>query len=328
MHQSFFLCASASLLLSLGSSIRVDTSTPAPPPLCPKGDSFVITSSSATVWTISCSSASTPLVTFDPMLLRGFDATHYNVLTLTPDGAPQPTRIALPKGHFFRGNSMHDKEVGPVTFSATTFAGLTKLDKIYFNDIPVVGPTKAWTVAPTIDSINLDSTKIQAFDIAVPTKGDFNLTRLSMTSATIKDLPSVFFNAPMLKTANFYNVEFGMQRMSQRRLERMQQLCKNHTVSIGRIESYKTDCDGKMVTIECSGSAYLVCVVPSLDGDKQVAMDKYTPKPTSQPSPSQSKQINGIEDLLRGAKNDADARHVGAVIVTAIASMVLTLNAL
>ncbi|GLD98320.1 hypothetical protein PINS_up019861 [Pythium insidiosum] len=57
-------------------------------------------------------------------------------------------------------------------------------------------------------------------------------------------------------------------------------------------------------------------------------MDKYTPKPTSPPSPSQPKQINGIEDLLRGAKNDADARHVGAVIVTAIASMVLTLNAL
>ncbi|KAJ0388857.1 hypothetical protein P43SY_011049 [Pythium insidiosum] len=44
---------------------------------------------------------------------------------------------------------------------------------------------------------DLDSTKIDAFDVSVPT-GEFNLTKLSASFAQFKDIPSVVFNAPVL----------------------------------------------------------------------------------------------------------------------------------
>ncbi|KAJ0397824.1 hypothetical protein P43SY_000904 [Pythium insidiosum] len=253
--------------LVLASTLLLGSSLGDPSSLsCPKGDSLVLASTSETAWTLSCSSATKPLVSFDPKLLTAFEVTSGDSVVLTPSGAPQPTKIALPKGKL---------EIGELKSSVVT--------QLSINYINVVAPTDAWTLAPSIESIDLDSTKIDAFDVSVPT-GEFNLTKLSASFAQFKDIPSVVFNAPVLDKVNFFDVELGPQKMSERRYERFLQLVKNHTVSIGSMESYKTECSGKQETVQIRAKAYLVCVVPTQDGDSRVAKD--TPRPTSPPEPT------------------------------------------
>ncbi|GLD98318.1 hypothetical protein PINS_up019863 [Pythium insidiosum] len=92
MPRPFFVVGACTSLL-LGASLAA---TPASSLSCPKADSLLLTSTSETVWTITCSSATKPLISFDPLLLRRFEVEKGDAIVVTPDGAPQPTKIVLP----------------------------------------------------------------------------------------------------------------------------------------------------------------------------------------------------------------------------------------
>ncbi|KAJ0391120.1 hypothetical protein P43SY_012100 [Pythium insidiosum] len=69
-----------------------------------------------------CSSATKPLVSFDPKLLTAFEVTSGDSVVLTPNGAPQPTKIALPKGKL---------EIGELKSSVVTQLQLPLVFLIY-----------------------------------------------------------------------------------------------------------------------------------------------------------------------------------------------------
>ncbi|GLD98316.1 hypothetical protein PINS_up019865 [Pythium insidiosum] len=132
-------------------------------------------------------------------------------------------------------------------------------------------------------------------------------------------------------SVHFIDVTFGPQKLSERRLERLQELMKNHTMTIGDIESFKTDCDGKQVTLQDDGKSFLLCVVPSQEGDKYVAKD--TPRPTdpplstmkSTPEPPLSKaEKDAIKDVLKQVSSGAglhDAHIMTGAALVVVLSM-------